>query len=136
MPMTIEEAKRKAQEMKAKAEAKKAARAAAAAEAPPAVDPKDELFLLGDHSLVLIDWDDTLFPTSAWKDRMQENAAHPLRASPNRVNVFAAAPPAQSAKRTATAQGEQMAGRWQPPAKRVRSGGEAAARGDRGRSME
>eukprot|EP00966_Prymnesium_polylepis_P235945 5456725-Prymnesium_polylepis.1 len=86
MPMTVEEAKRKAQEMKAKAEAKKAAKAAEAAgagatAAAVAAPPVDEKFLLGSHSLVLIDWDDTLFPTSAWKDRVQEGAAHPPRAS-------------------------------------------------------
>jgi len=83
MPMTVEEAKAKAAEMKAAAAAKRAAKealAAGAAPPPPAVDPNDDAFVLGEHSLVLIDWDDTLFPTSAWKDRIADGAAHPPRA--------------------------------------------------------
>ena len=74
------EMKAKAEEMKAKAAAKKAASAGGGAIAPaaPAVEAK---FLLGEQNLVLIDWDDTLFPTSAWKDRIQEGAAQPPRAS-------------------------------------------------------
>jgi hypothetical protein len=66
--------------MKAKAAAKKAAKEAAASGAAP-VDSTHEKFILGEHNLILIDWDDTLFPTSAWKERIQENAAHPPRAS-------------------------------------------------------
>ena len=31
--------------------------------------------------MVLVDWDDTLFPTSAWKNRLDGEAAHPLRES-------------------------------------------------------
>jgi hypothetical protein len=60
----VAEAKRKAAEMKAKAAAKKAAKAEAAAAAPPppAEPPADDLFLLGDHNVILVDWDDTLFP--------------------------------------------------------------------------
>ena len=87
MPLTheekIKEARKKAEEMKAKAAAKRAAKAAAAAAAPPgeASAPQDEAFLLGEHNLILIDWDDTLFPTSAWKDRIQEGHAQPPRAS-------------------------------------------------------
>ena len=81
MPMTVAEARAKAEEMKAKAAAKRAAREAASAGAPPPVDPDQDKFLLGEHNLILIDWDDTLFPTSAWKDRIQEGSAHPPRAS-------------------------------------------------------
>mmetsp|Transcript_22817 Transcript_22817/g.37810 ORF Transcript_22817/g.37810 Transcript_22817/m.37810 type:complete len:400 (+) Transcript_22817:50-1249(+) len=77
----IQGAKRKAEEMKAKALAKRAAWEAAQAAAPPrTTDPQDEKFLLGEHNLVLIDWDDTLFPTSDWKNRIQESAARPPRA--------------------------------------------------------
>ena len=78
----IRDAKRRAEEMKAKAAAKRAAKEAAAGGAsapPPPVAAADERFTLGEHSLILIDWDDTLFPTSAWKDRIQEGAAHPPR---------------------------------------------------------
>lgn len=87
MPLTheekIKEARRKAEEMKAKAAAKRAAKAACATSAPPceASNQQDEAFVLGDHNLILIDWDDTLFPTSAWKDRIQEGHAQPPRAS-------------------------------------------------------
>jgi len=79
----VAEAKRKAAEMKAKAAAKKAAKAEAAAAAPPppAEPPADDLFLLGDHNVILVDWDDTLFPTSAWKDRIREGSTQPPRAS-------------------------------------------------------
>ena len=76
----IRAAKRKAAEMKAAAEARRAAREAAGgggAEASAA----DERFSLGEENLTLIDWDDTMFPTSAWKGRVQEGAAHPPRAS-------------------------------------------------------
>ena len=85
--MTIAEAKAKAAEMKANAAAKRAKKEAeaaaevAAGTAPPPTASSNEAFLLGDHNLILIDWDDTLFPTSAWKDRIQEGAAHPPRAS-------------------------------------------------------
>ena len=81
--MSMEEAKRRAAEMKAAAAAKKAAKAAATAggAAAPPTEAVDELFLAGEHNLVLIDWDDTLFPTSAWKDRIKEGAAHPPRPS-------------------------------------------------------
>lgn len=82
--MTVEEAKAKAAEMKAAAAAKRAAKEAAAAAGaapPPPTNANSEAFLLGDRNLILIDWDDTLFPTSAWKDRIQEGAAHPPRAS-------------------------------------------------------
>ena len=81
----IEAAKRKAQEMKAAAAAKRAAKEAAAAsggDAPPAADaqPGDEdRFIMGAHNLILVDWDDTLFPTSAWKARVEPDAAQPLR---------------------------------------------------------
>ena len=81
MEQKLAEAKRKAEEMNAKVAAKKAAKeAAGTAPLPPAV-AADEKFLLGDHTLILIDWDDTLFPTSAWKDRIKDGAAHPPRAS-------------------------------------------------------
>ena len=81
MPMTIAEARAKAEEMKAKAAAKRAAKEAAAASgaAPPvAVDSGADAFLIGEHNLILIDWDDTLFPTSAWKHRLEDGS---LRAS-------------------------------------------------------
>ena len=77
----VAEAKRKAEEMKAKAAAKRAAKEAGAAATPAPVDTQDEIFVAGDHNLILIDWDDTLFPTSAWKDRIHEGAAQPPRAS-------------------------------------------------------
>ena len=31
--------------------------------------------------LLFLDWDDTLFPTSAWKERIKEGSQHPPRAS-------------------------------------------------------
>ena len=83
----IEAAKRKAQEMKAAAAAKRAAKEAAVAScggAPPAAEaqPGDEdRFIMGTHNLILVDWDDTLFPTSAWKARVEPDAAQPLRES-------------------------------------------------------
>lgn len=80
----VAEAKRKGAEMMAKAKAKREAKAAekeaagaGAVEAPSA----NELFLAGEHNLILIDWDDTLFPTSVWKNRIAPDAAQPLRAS-------------------------------------------------------
>ena len=84
--MTIEEARKKAEEMKAKAAAKRAAKEAAAAQEGAAAAPAkphadNEKFVLGDHNLILIDWDDTLFPTSAWKDRIKEGSTHPPRPS-------------------------------------------------------
>ena len=39
------------------------------------------LFDVGERNVVLVDWDDTLFPTSAWKNRLDGDAAHPLRES-------------------------------------------------------
>jgi hypothetical protein len=81
--MTVAEAKAKAAEMKAAAAAKRAKKEATAAgqSLPLAVDASEAAFLLGDQSLVLIDWDDTLFPTSAWKDRIADGSNHPPRAS-------------------------------------------------------
>ena len=77
----VQDAKRRAEEMKAKLAAKRAAKEASGAAAPPepTVDPKEEKFSLGEHNLVLIDWDDTLFPTSSWKDRVHDGATHPPR---------------------------------------------------------
>ena len=79
----IEAAKRKAQEMKAAAAAKRAAKEAqvAAAGAPPPAQTSAALFDVGERNVVLVDWDDTLFPTSAWKNRLDGDAAHPLRES-------------------------------------------------------
>ena len=85
----IAAAKRKAEEMKAKAAAKRAAKEAAdaagasggTAEADGTVDSKDERFVPGEHNLILVDWDDTLFPTSSWKKRLEPDAAQPLRES-------------------------------------------------------
>ena len=79
----IAAARRKAEEMKAAAAAKRLAHAKRRQEgdAAAADDSKHEIFVPGEHSVVLIDWDDTLFPTSAWKDRVHEGAAHPLRQS-------------------------------------------------------
>ena len=76
----VEAAKRKAQEMKAAAAAKRAAKEAAGV-TPVAADTGAEKFFAGDHNVVLIDWDDTLFPTSAWKARIDPDAVHPLRES-------------------------------------------------------
>jgi len=78
-------ARRKAQEMKAAAAEKRAAqekRKLHEAENGGGgdADPSDVL-VPGEHSLTLIDWDDTLFPTSDWKDRIEEGATHPPRAS-------------------------------------------------------
>ena len=80
----IAAAKRKAEEMKAKAAAKRAAKEAkdaAGTSTTPEVDSKDERFIQGQHNLILVDWDDTLFPTSCWKKRLEPDAAHPLRES-------------------------------------------------------
>ena len=84
----IAAAKRKAEEMKAKAAAKRAAKeaAGAAAASTPAVD---ELFIPGEHNLILVDWDDTLFPTSAWKKRVQPDTTQPL--NPSKVAAISAA---------------------------------------------
>ena len=63
----IAAAKRKAEEMKAKAAAKRAAKeaadAAGASGGTAEVDSKEERFVAGEHNLILVDWDDTLFPT-------------------------------------------------------------------------
>ena len=86
----IAAAKRKATEMKAAAEAKKAAReqqemeqgggASAAATETMATDSTAAFrFQPGEHTLILIDWDDTLFPTSAWKDRVHDGATDQLK---------------------------------------------------------
>ena len=81
----IAAAKRKGEEMKAKAAAKRAAKeasdAAGASGATAEVDSKDERFIPGEHNLILVDWDDTLFPTSSWKKRLEPDAAQPLRES-------------------------------------------------------
>lgn len=81
----IAAAKRKAEEMKAKAAAKRAAKEAADAAGTSGgtaeVDSKDERFVAGEHNLILVDWDDTLFPTSSWKKRLEPDAAQPLRES-------------------------------------------------------
>ena len=85
----IAAAKRKAEEMKAAAAAKRAAKEAADAAAAAGgggaaaadTEAKDELFVPGEHSLILVDWDDTLFPTSSWKRRIEPGSAHPLRES-------------------------------------------------------
>ena len=74
-------AKRKAEEMKARALAKRAAKEAGGAAAASPADLRDEIFIPGEHNLVLVDWDDTLFPTSAWKARIAADAEHPLRES-------------------------------------------------------
>lgn len=87
----IAAAKRKAAEMKAAAEAKKAAReqqereqgggasSTATAESAAAADSSAAFrFQPGEHTLILIDWDDTLFPTSAWKDRVHDGATDQL----------------------------------------------------------
>jgi hypothetical protein len=72
----IRAAKRKAEEMKRAAAERRAAREAAGA-GPAATPAQDELFALGEENLTLIDWDDTMFPTSAWKNRVKEDASHP-----------------------------------------------------------
>jgi len=81
----IAAAKRKAEEMKAKAAAKRAAKeaadAAGASRGTAEVDSKEERFVAGEHNLILVDWDDTLFPTSSWKKRLEPDAAQPLRES-------------------------------------------------------
>ena len=53
---------------------------ASASSAAAPVEP-DAIFLPGEHSVILIDWDDTLFPTSVWKGRIGPDAERPLRAS-------------------------------------------------------
>lgn len=76
----IAAARRKAEEMKAAAAAKRLAHAKRRQEGDAAAiadDSKHEIFVPGEHSVVLIDWDDTLFPTSAWKDRVREGASPP-----------------------------------------------------------
>jgi len=75
----IAAARRKAEEMKAAAAAKRLAHAKRRQEgdAAAADDSKHEIFVPGEHSVVLIDWDDTLFPTSAWKNRVREGASPP-----------------------------------------------------------
>ena len=81
----IAAAKRKAEEMKAKAAAKRAAKeaadAAGASGSNAEVDSREERFVAGEHNLILVDWDDTLFPTSSWKKRLEPDAAQPLRES-------------------------------------------------------
>jgi hypothetical protein len=85
MEEKIKEAKRKAEEMKAKMLAKKAAKEEAAASGqvskPVVHDTSNDNFIPGEHNVILIDWDDTLFPTSAWKGRIGDGVEHPLRAS-------------------------------------------------------
>ena len=79
MPLSLQQKKdaaKRAQEMKDKAAAKRKAREDAGGASVAA--HADEKFILGEHNLILIDWDDTLFPTTAWRDRMKEN---PPRAS-------------------------------------------------------
>jgi len=76
-------AKRKLAEMKAAAEAKRAAKAAAGVVPAPAAANRtdDEVFILGDHRVILVDWDDTMFPTSEWGRRCDPNSTRPLRSS-------------------------------------------------------
>ena len=80
----IAAAKRKAEEMKVKAAAKRAAKEAsdaAGASTAMEADIKDERFIPGEHNLILVDWDDTLFPTSSWKKRLDPDGTQPLRES-------------------------------------------------------
>ena len=83
----IAAAKQKAAEMKAAAEAKKRAREQAQQEQGASTAPAEEAvdataafrFQPGEHTLILVDWDDTLFPTSAWKDRVHDGATDQLK---------------------------------------------------------